>query len=268
MIDRMLLHYSDEKLDLFIGRQRINWGINTVWNPNDIFNSYNFLDFDYEERPGIDAVRIQRNFKNNSCLELAYKLGKNSNEHSMAALFKFNKWKYDFQFLGGIYHTDFVLGAGFAGNSKEAGIKGEISYFIPKQNSLDADQIISLSLMADQTFKNDWYISIATLYNSNPSNVFSIEGNIFNSNFSAKSLFPFRYNFQTTFLKTISPISSFNFSFVFSPENNTLILIPTFAWNAATNFDLDFTAQYYFTDQNNSHKNLTTTIYIRSRWSF
>lgn len=267
-IDRMLAQYSDDKWDVILGRQRINWGINTVWNPNDIFNAYNFLDFDYEERPGNDAVRIQRNFINNSTLEFAFKPSKNKNEYTAAALYKFNKWKYDFQFLGGIYQSDYVLGGGWAGNIKEAGFKGEISYFRPKSNSLDTSETVSISIMADQTFKNDWYISFATLYNSNPSNVFGINGNIFNSDLSAKMLFPFRYNFQATFLKTISPISSFNFSFVYSPEKNTLILFPTFAWNVATNFDLDFTAQSFFANQYHSYKNLGTGVFIRSRWSF
>ncbi|HSN47722.1 MAG TPA: hypothetical protein VLR29_03080, partial [Flavobacterium sp.] len=66
LIDRMLVHYSDEKWDVTIGRQRINWGINTVWNPNDLFYAFNLLEFDYEERPGSDAVRIQHNLNNNA----------------------------------------------------------------------------------------------------------------------------------------------------------------------------------------------------------
>lgn len=268
VIDRFLVQYSDKNWTIIIGRQRINWGINTVWNPNDIFNAYNFLDFDYEERPGNDAVRIQRNFKNNSSLELAYKPSEKKNEYTAAALYKLNKWKYDFQFLGGIYQTDFVLGTGFAGNIKEAGFKGEMNYFRPKTNSLDTSETVSISIMADQTFKNDWYISFATLYNSNPSNIFIIDGSIYNSNLSAKMLFPFRYNFQATFLKTISPISSLKLSFIYSPENKNLILFPTFVWNVATNFDLDFTVQSFFSEQLDSYKNFGTGIFIRSRWSF
>ncbi|MFV7235807.1 hypothetical protein [Flavobacterium sp. ZB4R12] len=268
VIDRMLIQYGDEKWDIKIGRQRINWGINNIWNPNDIFNAYNFLDFDYEERPGNDAIRIQRNLNTNSVLELAYKPGKNKEEHTAAFLYKFNKWKYDFQFLGGVYQTDYVFGGGWAGNIKEAGFKGEMSYFIPRKNTLDTSETFSFSIMADQTFKNDWYISLASLYNSNPTNVFAGNESFYNSNLSAKLLFPFRYNFYATVMKTISPIASFNFSFIYSPEKNTLIVVPTYAWNVATNFDLDFTAQSFFAEQTNSYKNLITQIYIRGRWSF
>lgn len=268
VIDRMLIQYGDEKWDIKIGRQRINWGINNIWNPNDIFNAYNFLDFDYEERPGNDAIRIQRNINPNSVLELAYKPGKYKDEHTAAFLYKFNKWKYDFQFLGGIYQTDYVVGSGWAGNIKEAGFKGEMSYFIPKRNTLNASETFSFSVMADQTFKNDWYISFAGLYNSNPTNVFAVNGSFYNANLSSKLLFPFRYNFHATIMKTISPIASCNFSFIYSPEKNTLVFVPVYAWNVATNFDLDFTAQSFFANQNNSYKNLITEIYIRGRWSF
>lgn len=267
-IDRMLLQYSDEKWEVIIGRQRINWGINNVWNPNDLFNAFNLLEFDYEERPGSDAVRIQHNLKNNASFELAYKASKNSEKQIAALLYKWNRKKYDFQLLSGIYQTDFVVGGGWAGSIKEAGFKGEMSYFIPKQKSLESSENFCLSLMADQTFKNDWYLALTMLYNSNPTNAFMISEGIYNFNVSAKMLFPFEYNFHFTALKTISPISSFNFSFIYSPEKNTLILIPSFAWNVATNFDLDFMAQSFFADQADSYKNLVTNVFIRSRWSF
>lgn len=34
-----------------------------AWNPNDWFNTYNYFDFDYEERPGTDAIRVRVYFK-------------------------------------------------------------------------------------------------------------------------------------------------------------------------------------------------------------
>ena len=59
IIDRAYFQYTKEQLEIRFGRQRINWGINTIWNPNDLFNAFSFTDFDYEERPGSDALRIQ-----------------------------------------------------------------------------------------------------------------------------------------------------------------------------------------------------------------
>ncbi len=35
--DRLLVQYDVRNINLTLGRQRINWGINTIWNPNDLF---------------------------------------------------------------------------------------------------------------------------------------------------------------------------------------------------------------------------------------
>jgi len=49
--DRANIEYTKGNFEAMVGRQRVNWGINTVWTPNDIFNSFSYFDFDYEERP-------------------------------------------------------------------------------------------------------------------------------------------------------------------------------------------------------------------------
>jgi hypothetical protein len=268
VIDRMLFQYQTEKWDIKIGRQRINWGINTIWNPNDIFNAYNFLDFDYEERSGNDAVRVQHYLKNNSTLELAYKPGRHKNETIAGALYKFNKEKYDWQMLGGIFNHDIVLGGGWAGNIKKAGFKGELSYFHPQKSFSDTSGVLSFSVMADQTFKNDWYFSIAALFNSNPTGMQNPVAGIYSSNLSAKELFPYRYTFYTGVMKAINLISSFNFSVIYSPERNTLIFFPNYSWNAAKNLDLDMTIQSSFAKDNGRYSTQGTAIFIRGKWSF
>lgn len=44
--DRAYLEFNYDKWLITLGRQRINWGQVFAWNPNDIFNSYSFFDFD------------------------------------------------------------------------------------------------------------------------------------------------------------------------------------------------------------------------------
>jgi len=70
-VERLWMEYNKSKWTARLGRQRINWGITTTWNPNDIFNTYNFLDFDYEERPGTDAAKVQYRFNDFSHVEMA-----------------------------------------------------------------------------------------------------------------------------------------------------------------------------------------------------
>lgn len=70
-LERLWIEFKKAKWNVRAGRQRINWGISNTWSPNDIFNSYNFLDFDYEERPGSDAIKTQYLINDLSHLELA-----------------------------------------------------------------------------------------------------------------------------------------------------------------------------------------------------
>ena len=268
VIDRMLLQYSTDKWDVKIGRQRINWGVNNIWNPNDIFNAYNFLDFDYEERPGNDAIRIQHFFKDNSTIEFAYKPGKEKNQTIAAGLYRFNKNKYDIQLLGGIFNTDIVVGGGWAGSIKDAGFKGEISYFHPKKEFTDSFGVVTASAMIDYTFKNSWYIIFSFLFNSDPSATFNTNFKFVNFNITAKNLFPFRYSFYTGVTKQFTPVTSMNVAAIYSPTGNTLILFPFITWNVAKNFDLDLTIQSFLAAQQNSYQSQGTTIFFRGRWSF
>jgi len=40
--DRLNFEFTKGKFEAAVGRQRVNWGINMVWTPNDIFNSFSY----------------------------------------------------------------------------------------------------------------------------------------------------------------------------------------------------------------------------------
>ena len=71
MLDRAWIDYTRGKLQLRLGRQRINWGTNLVWNPNDVFNTFSYFDFDYEEDDE-DMLKIGRDFE--ASLEMPFVL--------------------------------------------------------------------------------------------------------------------------------------------------------------------------------------------------
>jgi hypothetical protein len=268
VIDRMVLQYATDQWDVRIGRQRINWGVNTIWNPNDIFNAYNFLDFDYEERPGNDAIRVQRYFRNSTSAEVAIKPGEHKDETIAALLYHFNTSKYDVQVLAGVFNSDYVVGGGWAGNIKEAGFKGEISYFHPKDKSGDTSGVVSLSLMADQTFKGEWYLSASFLYNSKPSGLPIGGGGIFTNELSAKNLYPYKYTLYAGAMKSLTPITSLSMAIIYSPKYNSLLLFPSFSWNVANNFDISLIAQSFFARYLDSSRTQGNAIFLRSKWSF
>lgn len=94
-LDRFYGEYTAGQWEISLGRQRINWGIGTTWNPNDIFNAFSFTDFDYEERPGSDALRVRRYTGVASSVEVAVKAFRHWDEATGAILARFNTGSYD-----------------------------------------------------------------------------------------------------------------------------------------------------------------------------
>ena len=265
-IDRALINYNKGDWDITLGRQRVNWGRNLVWNPNDIFNTYNFLDFDYEERPGSDALRVQYYTSNFSKIELAAKKGRNKDDFIVATLYEFNKWSYDIQLLTGIYHKDWVLGAGWAGNLKNAGFKGEISYFVPYENTDTSEQVLSTSVSVDYGFKNGLYINGSVVYNSTTNDFSGGIENLLFADITAKNLIPFEYAGFLQLSKEFSPIFLATMSTIYSPTNHSVIFIPSFRYSIATNWELDFTGQSFF--EFKKYQTLGNSFFTRLRWSF
>ena len=265
-IDRALFNYTKGDWDISLGRQRVNWGMNLIWNPNDIFNTYNFLDFDYEERPGSDAIRIQYYTGDFSKIELAAKKGKSGDDKIIAAMYKFNKASYDIQLITGVYKKDWIIGAGWAGNLKDAGFKGEISYFVPYETYLNSENVLSTSVSVDYAFKKGLYIYGSILYNSSAEDSSSKLENLLYSSLSAKNLMPFKYSGFLQLAKEFTPIFRGTFSSIYSPTNHSVILMPSLDYSVATNWDLNFTGQSFFEFEN--PKNLGNSIFVRLRWSF
>lgn len=265
-LDRALVNYTKDHWDITLGRQRINWGRNLVWNPNDIFNTYNFLDFDYEERPGSDAVRIQYFLDGFRKIELAAKKGRGEDDHIVAIIYNFNKWSYDIQILTGMYQNDWVIGTGWAGNVKEAGFKGEVSYFVPYRDTNNYENVLSASFSTDYGFKNGLYINGSVLYTSIEDNLSGGIENLIFLNISAKNLMPFEFSGFLQLSKEFSPVFLATTSVVYSPSNHSVIMIPSFKYSIAPNWEFDFTGQSFF--EFKRYQSLGNSFFARIRWSF
>src|SRR5690606_34850171 len=121
--DRINIDWSTDNWQVRVGRQRINWGQNVVWNPNDVFNAYAFFDFDYEERPGSDALLVRHYTGATSSVEVATAFADNWDEYKIAALYRWNRANYDVQVLAGKIGMDYAIGGGWSGEIGTAGFK-------------------------------------------------------------------------------------------------------------------------------------------------
>lgn len=261
-IERLWMEYRKTKWNVRTGRQRINWGITNTWNPNHLFNTYNFLDFDFEERPGSDAVKFQYLIGDVSNIELAYA---KTQKHSITAVKYFTNYKkYDLQAIAGIYQNTFTAGLGWAGSISDVGFKGEAQFYGDQK---DSSSNFTATIEADYIFKNGWYLSSAILYNQKGLHgPISEETNIvFDA--SPRNLMPAKWNALITSSKEFTPLFNGSINIVYSPQVNMVILFPSFRYNLKPNLDLDFVWQSFFAEVR-KFQALTHTAFLRLKWSF
>lgn len=263
--ERLNIEYRKAKWNVKIGRQRINWGITTTWNPNDIFNTYNFLDVDYEERPGMDGGRFQYIFNNASNAEIAYANTGNRKGNVAAVKYNLNKWGYDMQLITGWYKEYITLGAGWAGNIKNAGFKGEAQYFFGQQDSIDH---FNLSLEGDYLFKKGWYVSVGFLFNKNGLDHSINDWNRINLKLSPENLMPTKWNFMVTGSKEVTPLFTVGFSMLYAPGTQLIILIPSLRYNLSANLDAELIWQSFFAEINTNLEAVNHRGFVRLKYSF
>jgi len=269
-VDRAYVQYTLRNFVFTAGRQRINWGQCFAWNPNDIFNVQNFFDFDYPEKPGSDAIRIQYYPNYSSSIELASKLDY-QNKLTIAGYYRFNHWSYDFQVLGGILaEEDYIIGLGWSGDIKGAGFRGEMSYFHPKDNIRDTTGIYYSAISFDYTFKNSLYIQTEALFSILPED-FSISGfmEYYQGPLTVKNLSFSQWSWFAQLSFPVSPLLNLSFAGMYFPDLNGFYTGPSMAYSLKDNMELSLISQVFsgkFTESD-----IVSTMYfafLRYKFSF
>lgn len=273
-VDRLYFQYTLDKFVFTAGRQRINWGQSFAWNPNDIFNVQNFFDFDYVEKPGSDALRLQYYPDYASTVELAAKLDV-QDKLTIAGYYKFNLFSYDFQFLGGVLaEEDYVAGFGWSGDIKGAGFRGESSYFHPVNHFKDTTGILYTTISADYTFNNSLYVQAECLYSVLPEN-FSINSFLeyYQGPLTVKKLSFSKWNYFTQASYPVTPLLNMSVAGMYFPDLKGYYAGPSVNYSLKDNAELSVISQVFsgkFPDPLGGTQERTTLIFgfIRYKFSF
>ncbi|MBI1931764.1 MAG: hypothetical protein HYS24_04440 [Ignavibacteriales bacterium] len=264
-IDRLNFFYSANNWEIQIGRQRINLGINYVWTPNDIFNSSSFLNFDYIEKPGSDAIRIQYYLDFASSIQIIAKEDKYKNL-TMAGVYKFNIMDYDFQSLASFTKDDFIFGGGWAGNISGAGFTGEATYFKSRKN---LENVFVSSIGANCTFSNSLFLSGEFLFNSNGiTDKAKSLNNIFNIDYSAKNLSPSKFSI---FISTQYPITSLinlSIASIINPIDGSYFFNPSIEFSLNDDIYFLISGQIFFGDNLTEWGDFGQFYYMRLKFNF
>jgi hypothetical protein len=265
-IDRLWADFNYGKFQARIGRQRINWGQTLIWNPNDVFNAYSFFDFDYIERPGSDAIRLQYYPTYSSSLEFAIKADYNDNI-TAASLYRFNKWGYDIQFLAGyIESADLMAGAGWSGAFGSLSFRGEVSWFQPSRNFSDTTGTGIFTFGFDRSFKNNSMAQLQLMYCNNPVSPQSFT-DFYYGTLSAKQLAFSEFTAFGSFTWPVTPLFNTTLSAMWFPDLNGFYAGPSFDYSVADNVDLSLYWQYFKSKAAGVTENINM-VFLRVKISF
>ncbi len=273
MADRLYVQWNKGNWEIKVGRQRVNWGINLAWNPNDLFNAYSYFDFDYEERPGSDAIRISYYTGVASGIEVAVMMADDWEELVAAGLWKINRSGYDIQFLAGVAQGDIAVGTGWACNIAKAGFKGEFTYFHKiEETTVNAgyDNLLLGTLSVDYSFPNTFYLNGSVMFHS--------EGS-YNPNLgltfiglrpgTVRDLSPYKWSSFVQAAYQFSPLFYGSLALIGYPGGDAFFVNPGLTISVKQNLDLDLIGQlFYGKDDQGDLRALVKAGYVRIKWSF
>jgi hypothetical protein len=238
-IDRAWADWTQGPLEITLGRQRIAWGTNLVWNPIDLFNPALPLDFDNEEKPGNDAARLEWYLGPNSELDIAVVPQRNSDSSSAAVRLKLNRWNYDWIVIGGRRGPVTVAGFAWAGSIKGGGFRGEALYSMLRSSSMDEPNYLTAALSGDYALRSSLYLHAEALYNERGTTGDAGGFRLLEA-YQRGELTPARLSLFGEAARDLSPLWRASLVGILNPYDVSWYLGPTLTWSVLTN--LDFTA--------------------------
>jgi hypothetical protein len=265
-MDRLWLDFNYEKFQLRLGRQRINWGQTFVWNPNDIFNAYSFFDFDYIERPGSDAVRLQYYPTSSSAIEVAVKAD-GDDDMTAAGLYRFNKWGFDIQFLAGWSNSsDIVAGAGWSGSLGSLSFRGEGSWFHPLESFSDTAGTMIITAGIDKIFRDNSMAQFQLMYCNNPLELNNFTS-LYTGNLSAKDLAFSEFSAFGQFTWEATPLLKLSLSAIWFPDLKGYFTGPSLDYSLAENLDFSLIWQHFNSIMAGERRRINLA-FLRLKYSF
>ncbi len=267
-IDRLYMDWSMDNWQVRVGRQRINWGINLVSNPNDLFNTYSFFDFDYPERPGADAVRVQYFIDHLSRLQLAVSPSKDKKDMVAAAMFNFNWLNNDWQTLAGYFKDRMALGMGWAASIRGAGFKGEATWFydVEKTEGMKRGNIVAAAGF-DYVFPGGTFAVVEFLYNGGygrrPVDVFMITEPL-----RADNIMFSKYAATLSAQHSFSPVLQGGVSVMVLPDIEAGFMMPSMNYSLLRDLDLEFTGQIFLGGGGTIFEEAGSALYLSLQYSF
>lgn len=279
-VDRLWADWVKDSWQLTLGRQRIAWGTNWVWNPTDLFNPRSVLNFDYEELPGSDAFRIQYYTGPVSKIDFVINPRNRKEDLTFAGLVSFNEWDYDFNIIAGYRKEKWLVGGGWVGDIFGAGFRGEIlvsespqkDFYQPEYELFNLKALsekknpVSTALSIDYTFPNSFYIHTEFLYNSNGAK--ELTALYRSESIELDLLSPARFSLFQEFAYDITPLIRASLFIIYNPDDQSYVIVPSLNMSVITNLDAYVTGLLFNGNKLTEFGDYGESIYFRVKYAF
>ncbi len=266
MVDRAYVDFTAGKLQVRAGRQRINWSQALIWNPNDIFNTYSFFDFDYVERPGSDALRLTYSTGPASSMEAAVKADAHGRV-TAAVLGRFSHLNTDLQLLAGVTDDDyFTAGTGWSGAIGSVSVRGEATLFAPFGGSQGEKGNFTATLGIDKAFSDKVTALAQVMYSNNPTDLNGFT-DLYGGGLTARQLAFSEFSAAGQVAYAPVPLVNISVSAIWFPDLEGFYAGPSVDISLAENIDFTVLWQHFRStfDEEETRINLA---FLRIRYSF
>jgi len=266
-LDRLLAQLRFGQAELTIGRQRINWGMDLTWNPNDIFNTFSYLNLEYPERPGTDAVNLKFYTGSLSFVEAVFQPQKDIDSSAYGFRYKATKGSTDLQLIFTNMATHYVAGGGFTAGLGQVALRSEFSYFHSHVSEQKNGVVGTLS--TDRPFANSGFFQFGMLFNSfgssNVNSPFSfIEPQVQNPMTLSRG----KINVMAAISGTIQTLFTPSLAILANPRDGSAVIIPSISYSASNDLTLGLTTMLLTGKHSSEYPNTGQLAYLKMQWNF
>ena len=263
LFDRALISWQHGQWRVDAGRQRINWGRHSIWNPNDLFNAYNFWDFDYAERPGTDALRVRRGVGASGMneVEFAARPGSAKQAPLVGGIFRWNRWGVDGQILGAWYERTWAAGGALSTGWGPLAFKVEGTVFGPGEAWGDS-VIVTGALGVEATWGEGNFVQLGLLQTPG---VESATGSLTAGVPEAWQLLPFKRSALLSYMTAIfHQRAQLGIATLWVPQSNTVLAMPTLTMDLARDVTAGVVVQRVWSEASAA----STSVFLSLQWNF
>jgi hypothetical protein len=253
--------WSGTHTDITLGRQRIAWGTGRFWSPLDILNPFDATRLEREERPGVDALLVDRRLGPLGKFNGVFAPATERSRAAIAGYVHGNAYGTDYSLLLGNFRGERLVGADFSGRLGGVGIRGEATASRP-----DTGRFIRALLGADYGFGNTFTVTGELYFNG--------EGESQPSRYDFPGLFEGRIRSVARHYGAIavsyqmSPLLKAVAYSILNVDDRSRAIWPVLEYSAATNFDLSGGIQMFSGTAGTEYGRFRNVLHFRTKWFF